>query len=329
MENVLLWLLVIGLCLALTFLFSGMEAGVLALNRLHIRQKMRAGEQSAKVLLGYLENPEDFLWTILVGNTVTNFLAVGLVVAELYYWLSEQAGLLWAVFLVFVFLLYAVGDLLPKMLFQRFPNRLCLALARPFRFVHLGLSPLVACMTWFSRHMLRWTGGQAFTGRLFGDREEMRLVMQESAQEFTSEERQMINRVLDLQNLTVRHISVPMAKVVTVTARTPMAAALSLARDRGLSRLLVEHTVDGRARIMGLVSLMNVLYRADLDPNKTVGDYVKPALFVDEDLHLEGALRRMQRSGQRLAIVLARDRRELGVVSLQDILKAIFGEVSL
>jgi CBS domain containing-hemolysin-like protein len=74
---------------------------------------------------------------------------------------------------------------------------------------------------------------------------------------------------------------------------------------------------------------MNVLYRADLDPNKTVGDYVKPALFVDEDLHLEGALRRMQRSGQRLAIVLARDRRELGVVSLQDILKAIFGEVSL
>ena len=60
-----------------------------------------------------------------------------------------------------------------------------------------------------------------------------------------------------------------------------------------------------------------------------MGDYVKPALFLDEDLRLEVALRRMQRSGQRLAIVLGRDRREIGIVSLQDMLKVIFGEVSL
>ena len=56
---------------------------------------------------------------------------------------------------------------------------------------------------------------------------------------------------------------------------------------------------------------------------------MKPALFLDEDLRLEVALRRMQRSGQRLAVVLGRDRREIGIMSLQDILKVIFGEVSL
>ena len=53
------------------------------------------------------------------------------------------------------------------------------------------------------------------------------------------------------------------------------------------------------------------------------------ALFLDEDLRLEVALQRMQRAGQRLAIVLGRDRRETGILSLQDVLKVIFGEVSL
>jgi CBS domain containing-hemolysin-like protein len=52
-------------------------------------------------------------------------------------------------------------------------------------------------------------------------------------------------------------------------------------------------------------------------------------LFLDEDLRVEVALRRMQRSGQRLAVVLNRERREIGIVTLQDMLKAIFGEVSL
>ena len=55
--------------------------------------------------------------------------------------------------------------------------------------------------------MLRWTGGRTFTGHLFGSREEMRLVMQESSQGLTSEERVMINRVLDLQNVTIQQVT--------------------------------------------------------------------------------------------------------------------------
>jgi putative hemolysin len=78
-----------------------------------------------------------------------------------------------------------------------------------------------------------------------------------------------------------------------------------------------------------LLALNTFLYQPALDMAKPVSDYVKPALFLDEDLRLEVALRRLQRSGQRLAIVLSRERRELGILSLQDVLKVIFGEVSL
>src|SRR2546421_5147321 len=67
-----LLLLVFILCLAISFLMSGMEAGVFALSRLRIRQQVRAGNRRAQTLYDYLENPESFLWTILVGNTVAN-----------------------------------------------------------------------------------------------------------------------------------------------------------------------------------------------------------------------------------------------------------------
>ena len=327
--NILIWSL-FALCLALSFLLSGMEAGVFALSRLRIRQQMRAGRRSAQVLHGFLENPENFLWTILVGNTVANFIILGWLVVVLRQAIGGRRRLAFVlVFSLAVFLFYTFFDLLPKMLFRAYPNRLCLMLARPFRGIHLGLRPLVALVEWCSDLILRWRGGKAFTGHLFGNREELRLVMQESAQAFTSEERAMINRVMDLQTLTVRQTMVPLAQAVTITARESLAQAVALCRERKLTRLPVWETRENQQRIIGLISLNPLLFQSDLDTTKPVADYVRPALYLEEDLRLEVALRRMQRGGQRLAIVLGRDRRELGLLSLQDALKVIFGEVSL
>ncbi len=319
----------IVVCLALSFLLSGMEAGVFALSRLRVRQLMRAGRNRARVLHGFLEHPENFLWTILVGNTLANFVAVALLVTRLHETVGGHSGLFVAGLLVIVFLLYALFELLPKMLFRQFPNRLCLGLAVPFQFVHLALSPLVALMERLARGLLRWTGGRTFTGHLFGNRDELRLVMQESAQNLTSEERAMINRVLDLQHVTVRQIAVPLEKLVTVTAQTPIVEVLQLCRERQLTRLPVWQEEHGRKRIAGLVSLRSVLYDPGLDPGRLAGEFVQPALYLEEDQRLEVALQRMQRGGQRLAVVLGRDQRESGIVSLEDILKVIFGEVKL
>jgi CBS domain containing-hemolysin-like protein len=302
---------------------------VLALSRLRIRQLMRSGNRNAVVLHGYLESPENFLWTILIGNTLANFAVVALVAALLHNWLERWPGRLALSFVAAMFLVYAFCELLPKMLFRMFPNRLCLALANPFRLIHFLLSPLVVVMTKLSHGLLRWTGGKTFTGNLFGSREEMRLFMQESAQALTSEERVMINRVLDLQNTTVRNLMAPMGKAVTVSAQTPIGEAMAMARDNKLARLPVWRRDEGRQRIVGILSLRAVVFRADLDLNKTAGEYVKPALYLDEETRLEEALKRMQRSGQRLAIVLGRDRLEVGILSLQDIFKVIFGEVRL
>jgi len=327
-ANTPIWI-IFSFCLVLSFVLSGMEAGVFALSRLRVRQQMHAGRHSAKVLHQFLENPENFLWTILVGNTVANFIILGWLIQVLQRPLAGHRVWFALSFALVVFLFYTFFDLLPKMLFRTFPTRLCMLLARPFRLVHWLLRPLVWAVESVSGALLRWRGGKVFTGHLFGNREELRLVLQESAQGFTSDERAMINRVLDLESLTVRQAVTPLAKAATVDAQTPLVQALQLARDRGVSWLPVWETRGSQRRILGLLSLNAILFQADLDLNRPVAGYVKPALYLEEDLRLELALRRMQRSGQRLGIVLGRDRHEIGVISLQDILKAIFGEVSL
>ena len=139
----------------------------------------------------------------------------------------------------------------------------------------------------------------------------------------------MINRVLDLQNIRLRQVTVPLDKVAGISAATPMSELLVSLRDKKHTRLPVWQEEGGRRKVVGVVSLKTILFLAENERRATAGDYVQPALFLDDDMRLDEALRRMQRSGQRLAIVLGRDRRELGIVTLADILTVLFGEVHL
>ena len=322
----ILLLLAALLCVALSFLFSGMETGVLALNRFRVRQLMRSGDRRAAVLQVFLQNPEDFLWTILVGNTVVNFVIFSLGFLQLQKGLGHRRVLEVCVFLAGVFVFYIVCELAPKTLFQRYPNRLSLALAFPFRWIHRLLAPLVSVVEWFSRGLLHWTGGRTHTGRLFGSRDELRFVMQEAAPDLTREEKAMINRVLDLPNRRVRHVMVPMANVTSILAETPMRLVLALCRERNLTR--VPAFDSETRRVAGVVNLEHILYLTDFDPDKPAREYLQPAFFLPEELLLEEALRRMQHTGWRQAVVLGPDNRETGIISLQDVFKVIFGDVT-
>jgi CBS domain containing-hemolysin-like protein len=76
------------------------------------------------------------------------------------------------------------------------------------------------------------------------------------------------------------------------------------------------------------VDLDRILYRADVKPERLVGEFVLPAVYLDENLRVEEAMHRLRRAGQMLAIVMRQDR-EVGIISMQDILSKVFGEVKL
>ncbi|MDB6038836.1 MAG: Mg2+ and Co2+ transporter CorB [Verrucomicrobiales bacterium] len=324
-----LYTIFIAGCIGLSFVFSGMEAGVFALKRWRIRQLMREGRRSATLLNSFLDQSESFLWTILIGNTLTAFAAITLVAYGLYRVLAPHPFAMLLVFLVAVFLFYAIADLLPKMLFRIFPNRLCMFLAAPFKIIYMGLSPVVSIIEWLSNVLLRWTGGRAFQGQIFSSRNELRLAMQESGQAFTSEEKAMINRVLDLESRTIREIMLPLNRAPSISDDMTVEQVYAVYRENPRNSLPVWQQTGTTRRIAGMLNLKQILFKLPSDSKVLVKEVLRPALYLNLDLRVEQALRRMQRSGHRMAIVLAHDRREIGLVSLEEILKVIFGEVRL
>jgi CBS domain containing-hemolysin-like protein len=134
---------------------------------------------------------------------------------------------------------------------------------------------------------------------------------------------------MELQYRTVGQVARPLSLADTVNVDTPVAELLRLCRDRGHTRLPVWDSGKEKARIVGVVSLKNILYDEPDSGRTKVGDYLRPALFMEENLRLEDALRRLQRSGMPLAIVVNSARQERGIVTLSDVLGGVFGEVVL
>lgn len=329
MEGDLTSGLLFAVCLGFSFLFSGMESGIMALSRVRIRQWSKQGNSRATILNGFLERGEDFLWTVVVGNTLASVVAVGLMVT----WLHRVLGIdtlgFYAAMGLFSFVFYAVCDLLPKLLFQAYPNRLCMMVAAPFRAVMLLLAPLVGLVRWIGDGLLKWSGGERFTGRSFASRDELRQVMRDSSESLSSEERAMIERVLDLETTPVGPHAKPLEKACGVPMEAPVSEVQRICRERDLTRLPVVRTVDGRVKVAGIISLKTFLYSANISMESPASDFLTPALFLHEDVKISVALKRMQQTGERMAIILDAERREVGFITLQDLLRLVFGEVNL
>lgn len=314
------------LALGVAFLLSGIEAGVFALSRFRIRRLARQGDQRAAMLQQFLDHPESFLWTILVGNTLAAGLVVAIGTLALGRWLGSSAAYAGAI-LAMLLVLFVFADLLPKLLFRRFPNRLCLLAVGPFRVLRALLSPMVGTTEWVSRRLLRLTGGQAFTGRLFGSRAELRQVIEESSASLSREELVMINRILDLQNLRVRDVMTPIERAVSLEASHTVDQLLGVVRERRVSYVPLWKDIGRGRRILGVVSVGGLLFDGEPELAQPLESLVQPAVFVDETTRLEDAVRQLQRGRQRLAVVLDSRRREVGVITLNDILRTMFGEV--
>jgi CBS domain containing-hemolysin-like protein len=326
------WVLstVLMLALGVAFLLSGMESGVFTLSRFRIRRLARQGDRRAVRLQHYLDHPERFLWTILIGNTLAAWVVITLVTLQLEQWLGAEPMLFMPAVGTVLFLLYVFADLFPKLLFRRLPNRLCLAGVGSFRLVDAALAPVVGAAEVIANRLSRVPGGRAaLPGRLPGSRAELRQVMQDSSSSLSREEMVMINRILDLQNLRVRDVMTPMDRAVTLDAGLAVSALLDLVRERHVSYIPLWKGTGAARRVLGVVALSSVLYEENIDPATPLEQLVQPAMFLDETVRLEDALRVIQRGRQRLAVVLNAQRAESGVITLNDILRVMFGELRI
>jgi len=113
-----------------------------------------------------------------------------------------------------------------------------------------------------------------------------------------------------------------------VTAQTTVGELFAICRELRHTRFPVWDLRDQRRRIVGLVDLDRLIYREEVKPERLIGEFVQPAVYLDENMRVEEAMRRLRRAGQMMAIVMRQDR-EVGLVSMQDILSKVFGEVKI
>ena len=320
----LLKIILLVISSVISFIFSGIQTGLYSINRSRIRLQGREGNKKALLLLNLQRDPENFFLTVLLGKTIAN--GVFAILMALLLKENSSGMLFWSLFLSCVFTLYTLCDLLPKKLFSRFPDKLSLAVARPFRAVQITLTPFVGLTQALFGKTLAGAVGQPMTKRLFRNRDELKKLMEDSGDSLSDEERTMISQVLRLSERTLGQAAIPLNLSVTASADSSISSVVDLCRNHRIARVPIWKFDGGQRKVVGVVTLKTSLYREDYDGSKPAGDYMQPALFLPSDLKVEAALKRMQRSGQWLAIVTSESQKEAGIVALQDILKIVFSD---
>ena len=321
---------ILFLTLSAAFLFSGMEAGMVAINPLILHRKAREGKRSAQKLLHYLKKPEMFLWTNLVGGTTSNFLSVCILTKIAHYHFWESNLLFFAACLILSMIgLYFLADLLPKIIFRRKPIFFCTITLPFFRVAYILLYPLISAAIKLVT-IIFWHSKEPYYQRMLSNRAELRRLMENSDPDITTEERLMISHVMDFFDKTVRDLLIPMEKVKCLPFTTTLAEAKDFAsKNTPIHIPIYQVNSKGKQHILGILSIKMAILLDESKSECPVTDFIQPPVTMSPALHLKEALKKLQKTGQRMAVVIDENGTELGIITLRDVLGAVFGKSNL
>jgi putative hemolysin len=308
------------LCLIFSFFFSGMETGVLLLNRARVRYLKERGSIGARILLDlFLNYPGRLSSTVLVGNTIVNGVATVLVAQ----WFLRSDGPLHAVGAVFLFafILWFFGELVPKALFRRFPNRLTTLLAPLLLVCFSILWPIIQIFVFLSQVVVKFIGGKITSRQMFVTRDELKLMAREGKQTVvvSGEQQNLIASILDSQSATAKDIMKPKDQVVTVKESQTQEERLALSVEKNYSRLPIESgkTHHWEGLWVAYDSLFTVNIKERIPP------------LISTNTNLEEILNILRRSKSPFAFVKDHDGKDLGIITVEDVLRRYIGKIDL
>jgi putative hemolysin len=305
------WLLFI-VCLAVSFIFSGTEAGLLSLNRLRLRQLSRSGDAHAVRLWRLVEEPSRLFITVLCVTGLANIIAI-LILVSWFVHLLKGWGYLCTILVAFpIFLI--VTEMLPKSLFRRFPYQALASIAVLLEIASLLLTPLMVVGSWCAVHFFRLKRPQ----EVFVAREDLKSVTRqvEKMGMLSSMERQMIHNVVDFRGVRVKDVMLKSDRAVTLKIGTPVEEVIKTFLQTRFDSLPL---TNDRGEIVGLVNAFDVIL--DKKPGENADAYLHRMLVVREDEPASMALHRLRAAfPQTLALVVDGEDHTTGVVGIEDLL---------
>jgi len=310
--------LLVLLCLS-TF-FSSCEMSFSTLNRIKLKN-MALKSKRARFVLKMLEAYDKILSTVLIGNNIVNIAASALA-AALFIDLFGQKGVSIAT-LIMTMLVLVVGDISPKALAKETPELTALRNAPLLRFFVFLLTPINVIMT----------GWKILLMKVFpvkGDRsiteDELLTYVEEVRQEgaINIHEEHMIRQVIEFDDLRVSGIFTPRIDVVAVSDDTAIEEIDKKFINTGFSRLPVYH--ENIDNIIGII-LLKDFYHKVMKGLNTPAQIVKPVVFITKTIKIGKLLKTMQEKKAHLAVVVDEHGGTLGIVTIEDIVEELVGEI--
>jgi putative hemolysin len=332
-------LLIIAALIALNAVFVAAEIALVTVRRTRLDQLAREGSRSARRARNVIGNPARFLAVIQLGITFIGFLAsayaaVSLTLAlertfdeiELVAPYSEALALI-IVTAVLSIVTIIFGELVPKSFALRHTERFALVLAGPIDIIGRVLAPVVWFLTKTTNVITRGTGGTRDEDTVLGS-EELRLLVEQSREQgvIEAEESQMIGAIFDLGSRRVHEVMVPRTDIAAVQADASIREALHALVWSGRSRLpAYEDTLDN---IVGLIHAQDLLRVLDEgDDTGRIRPLLREAVFVPRSSPIDDVLHELQRRQIQLAVVLDEYGGTAGLVTIEDVLEEIVGEI--
>ena len=323
-------LLLILVFLLLSAFFSGTEIAFVSANKLLIELKRKRSPRRGELLAKFFERPADFLGAMLVGNNLAMVALTALAGTLLTVWTSRWAGGEWGILLansaIITVVVLVFGEFLPKALFGVFADRALFALAYPINAMRWLLSPLAWLMIRLSERLLALITRRpievedtAFT-RL--DLEEY--IIQTHGESRDSDEEtidaDLFQNALNFNDLRVREVMVPRNEIVGIDAAESVANLAELFASSNHSRIVVyEDDVDN---VVGYVHHQQLL-----SAPRAVKPIALDLPFVPEAMRLSDLMKRFIGARKSMAAVVDEYGTLTGLITLEDIVEEIFGEI--
>ncbi len=330
MEDLLRVIVVLGLVAGNAFFVVG-EYSVITARRASVAPLAERGSKRAATVLRLMDDPVGVISTVQVGITAIGILtgAIGepLVNDLLGGGLPAWLGFLIA-FGVVTYLTVVLGELVPKALTLHSAERLALLVGRPIELIGIALRPVVWLLQQSARIVLRPFGIQeVVVGETIRSPDELRAIVDEAEDlgVIPRAQEELIYNVFDFAGREAADVMAPTAEVAWIDASVSATEALDRLTEIPHRRVPVgEGTLD---RLVGILHAHDVLKAARKTPAATARELARPALIVPETKDLGALLRELREQRQEMAIVVGEYGRTSGIVTLEDIVEEIVGEI--
>lgn len=318
-------LIVLGILLLLSGFFSGSETALISINKFHLRKLSEEGHKNAQIIEKLVKQPNKMLAAILIGNNLVN-VAIAAIITQLAIqnFRSTAVGIATGIATILILIF---GEVIPKSFATKNSEELSLLAARPVQFTVFVLSPIVKIFTILTDTIFRLIGQKA-THYPFVSEDELRMLMDLGAEEgvIEEEEKEMIQSVFEFGDTTVKEVMTPRTDIRRIDVNTSFNDILDFVIRTGHSRIPVyENSID---------NIIGILYAKDLfesisDEGKfNTRKSLRPAYFVPGTKKLTDLFKEMRARKMHFAIVLDEYGGTAGIVTLEDILEEIVGEIS-